>query len=179
MISSRTRALLPVAAKQSTFIVCLMAMFTVNVVAEDRIAGHTHPVYSVAISPDGKLLASASLDNTVKLWKLKTGKLLGTLNGHGDGVACVAFSPNGKTLASCSLDSSIKLWDLGSKSLKATLSDHSMYVSCVTFSADGKLLASSSYDKTVRLWTADGAAVATLTGHQDTVHFGTADSGSI
>ncbi|HND52798.1 MAG TPA: hypothetical protein PLV92_10395, partial [Pirellulaceae bacterium] len=66
----------------------------------------THPnaVYAVAFSPDGRKLASASLDNSLKIWDAATGAELARLKGHGDGVCGVAFLPDGKSLRSASLD---------------------------------------------------------------------------
>jgi len=69
-------------------------------------------VHSVAISPDGKVLASGSDDRTVRLWDLHTGKELTTLKGHADHVNGVAFGPDGKTLASASDDKTVRVWDL-------------------------------------------------------------------
>ncbi len=66
----------------------------------------------MAFSPDGKTLASASEDNTIKLWDMATGKEQTTLKGHGNWVQSVAFSPDGKTLASGSIDKTIKLWEV-------------------------------------------------------------------
>jgi len=74
--------------------------------------GHTSWVWSVAFSPDGKLLASGSWDETIKLWEVATGREVRTLEGHTGWINSVAFSPDGKLLASGSNDGTIKLWDI-------------------------------------------------------------------
>jgi WD40 repeat protein len=80
--------------------------------------GHDEPVVAVAFSPDGKTLASGSLDRTVKVWDVGSGKLIRTLAGHGNSVNAVAFSPDGKTLLSGSADGTVRLWDVQTGEVK-------------------------------------------------------------
>ncbi|NER89111.1 caspase family protein [Moorena sp. SIO3A2] len=125
-------------------------------------------VYSVAFSPDGQTIATASIDNTVKLWNLK-GKPLHTLTGHSDYVTSVTFSPDGKTIASGSNDKTVKLWNLQGKLLH-TLTGHSHYVTSVAFSPDGQTIATASGDNTVKLWNLQGKHLHTVTGHRAPVY---------
>jgi WD40 repeat protein len=134
------------------------------------LSGHTHYVYSVAFSPDGKILASGSWDNTIKLWDVATGREVRTLKGHTNSVNSVAFSPDGKILASGSLDETIKLWDVATGREIRTFSGHTASVWSVAFSPDGKLLASGSWDETIKLWdVATGEEIHTFKGHTDHV----------
>ena len=114
--------------------------------------GHKGVVHSVTFSPDGRTLASASSDTTVKLWAVGTGKERTTLQGHTKEVMSVVFSPDGKALASASDDYSVKLWDLATGKEQATLQGHTGFVFSIAFSPDGKNLASASSDKTIKLW---------------------------
>ena len=132
--------------------------------------GHTDLVWSVAFSPNGKMLASASWDQSVRLWNVNTGRLLHTLTGHTNEIMSVAFSPDGNTLASGSWDGTIRLWNPRNGKLKRTLTEHAGGVASVAFSPHGKTLASGSADRTIRLWnTTTWKVDRTLTGHTDVV----------
>ena len=114
-------------------------------------------VFSVALSPDGTMVASASRDqdSTVKVWNTTNGQQRLALRGHRSGVWCVAFSPDGKILASGAVDGTVKLWDPATGQELATIVCNQMPygVSGVAFSPDGKTLAAPSSDNnTVKLW---------------------------
>ena len=128
---------------------------------------HSDLVWGVSFSPDGKTIASASADKTIKLWSLE-GKELKTFKGHRDSVYSVSFSPNGKTIASASSDKTIKLWSLEGKELK-TFKGHSYSVIGISFSPDGKTIASASVDKTIKIWSLEGKELKTFKGHSDSV----------
>ena len=83
-----------------------------NVAAPNTLGGHANTVSAVSFSPDGKRLATASRDNTVKLWNSATGQEIKTLTGHTDWVRAVSFSPDGKRLATASADKTVRLWRL-------------------------------------------------------------------
>src|SRR5260221_1090140 len=110
--------------------------------------GHSDSVKSVAFSPDGGLLASASSDDTIKLWDPQTGEHLRTLEGHSHSVLSVAFSPDGGLLASSSWDDTIRLWDLQTGEHLRTLEGLSASVESVAFSPDNALIRQSSQDET-------------------------------
>ncbi len=129
--------------------------------------GHTDEVNCVVFSPDGKMLASASFDNTIKLWNVKSGRRIRTLKGHNMEVSSVSFSPNGNILASASYDSTIKLWDVKSGQEIRTLKGHKWAVNSVSFRPDGKIIASGSNDNTIKLWDIEsGLEIKTLKGHK-------------
>jgi WD40 repeat protein len=134
-------------------------------------------VTCLALSPDGKRVATGASDGTVKLWDAESLKQLSSLPGaHTGGVKSVQFSPDGKTLASGGLDKAAKLWDVtGEKpDLKFKLEGHDGAVLAVAFSPDGKSLgAGSGVPKKsgyIQIWdTATGKAEYKLTGHEDVV----------
>ena len=80
--------------------------------------GHMNDVYSIVFSPDGKTIASGSVDETIRLWDAVTGQHQATFTGHNGIVASLAFSPDGQILASGSFDGTIRLWELSSLPVK-------------------------------------------------------------
>ncbi|MEH2202544.1 MAG: AAA-like domain-containing protein [Nostoc sp.] len=138
---------------------------------QNPLKNHSDSVNSVVFSSDGKTLASASDDKTIKLWNLDTHKEITTLRGHSYSVNSIVFSPDGKTLASASGDKTIKLWNLDTHKEITTLRGHSYSVNSIVFSPDGKTLASASGDSTIKLWNLDThKEITTLKGHSSWVN---------
>ncbi|PRY46517.1 WD40 repeat protein [Umezawaea tangerina] len=130
--------------------------------------GHTGAVYLTTFSPDGKTLATASYDNTVRLWDVtdrSNPKPLGEpLLGHKSWVSSAVFSPDGRTLATAGDDKTVILWDVGDighpRRLGDPLEGDNGTIYLLAFSPDGRMLATANEDHTSRLWDVTDPAAA-------------------
>ena len=120
-------------------------------------------VNAVAVTPDGSQAVSASWDKTLKVWDLRTGKALRTLEGHADGVNAVAVTPDGSQAVSASYDKTLKVWDLRTGKALRTLEGHAGFVNAVAVTPDGSQAVSASWDKTLKVRDLEtGMVVATF-----------------
>ncbi|XP_012275046.1 notchless protein homolog 1 [Orussus abietinus] len=117
-----------------------------------RMTGHQQLINDVKFSPDGRLIASASFDKSIKLWDSKTGKYISSLRGHVQAVYSIAWSADSRLLVSSSADSTLKVWNMKNKGLDQDLPGHADEVYAVDWSPDGLRVASGGKDKVLKLW---------------------------
>ncbi|MET8867388.1 helix-turn-helix domain-containing protein [Nonomuraea sp. NPDC004580] len=137
--------------------------------ARGELAGHGDSVVRSSFSSDGRLLATAGFDGTVRLWDVSTRRQTGILTGHDSGVHAADFSPDGRLLVTAG--STVRLWDVAARRQVAELIGHRGAVYTADFSPDGRLLATAGFDGALRLWDVTGhRQIAALTGHRGEIY---------
>ena len=154
------------------------AMFRIRPVtrASSTLEGHSEAVLNVSFSPDGKALASASGDTTVRIWDLETETPLFTCEGHKHWVLLVAFSPDCSKVASGGMDNNIIIWNATTgEQIGKVLKGHNQFITSLSWepmiaSYESRRLASSSKDQSVRIWdTISSCVLRVLTSHTASV----------
>ncbi|XP_076453353.1 notchless protein homolog 1-like [Babylonia areolata] len=121
-----------------------------------RLDGHAGggTIVDVKFSPDGRLIASASFDHSVRLWHGKTGAFVATLRGHVQRVFQLCWSADSRLLCSGGEDSTLKLWDVPKRKLAFDLPGHADAVYAVDWSPDGQRVVSGGKDCVLKMWRA-------------------------
>lgn len=140
--------------------------------------GHQANIGAIDVSPDGKIIASAGEDQTIKLWQRETGKLIYSFVGVNEPIQSLAISPNGKSIIAGGLDGRISQWQLDTKQYKSSFfarvnapDSHDGVILQLAFAANERFIVSASNDKTLRIWGYHtGELKRTLIGHEEAVN---------
>jgi WD40 repeat protein len=143
-----------------------LLLLALTFIAQDpTMTGHTREVSSIAMTANGKLIASGSVDLTVRIWDTATKECLASLEGHDGEVKALAFSPDGKYLASGEMYKKVKTWDTATHKETHMYTDIEGAVTGLVYSTDGKRLFGSSKDSFARVWTIGSPADAKKLAH--------------
>ncbi|HUG94069.1 MAG TPA: WD40 repeat domain-containing protein, partial [Planctomycetaceae bacterium] len=128
------------------------------------------PVLALAVSRDGRSVATAAEDGAIRLRDASSGEVRRTLTGHGDAVLALDFSPDGRWLASAGYDLTVRLWDVAGGTQHRVYEGHDQWVYAVAFSPDGDEVASSDFGGSIHMWNVEHAnAVRRFEGHRGPV----------
>jgi WD40 repeat protein len=132
--------------------------------------GHGDVVSALAFSPDGEVLASGSLDHTLRLWSVSTGESR-RIDAGGSGITQLGFAAGGRTVITLSkVETGVRLWDATTGAERGLLRGHGGEVTRFAVAPEGSRLATASVDGTVRLWDLATGESRALTGHGGLVH---------
>ncbi len=135
------------------------------------LSGHTNIILAIALNPDGKMLASSSFDNSIRIWDVKTNFTKRVLRGTFGFVLDLAYSPDGTRLLTGGTDAIVRIWDVATGETVVRLPGHAGPVHTVAWSPTGRHHASAGRDRIVRVWdAATGTLLHQLSGHTDTVN---------
>jgi WD40 repeat protein len=144
-----------------------------NLTGEPHTYGTFQWAYPIAVSPDGKFIATASRDNVINLFDGQTGQFVRSVKAGQIAPDALAFSADGRILASASTDvpsSVIELWEVATGASLRTIDTHTYHVLSLAFSPDNRTLASAGEDKMIKLWNPDdGTQAGSLRGHSGSV----------
>jgi len=135
-----------------------------------QLKGHTGAVAPASFSPDGRRVATASNDETARVWDTITGETIAELRGHAGDVWSASFSPDGRRVVTASQDQTARVWDSTTGEVLAELKGHMSDVISIAFSPDGRRVVTGSADDTARIWDATtGGVFRVLDGHTNMV----------
>jgi WD40 repeat protein/Tfp pilus assembly protein PilF len=133
-----------------------------------NLIGHSNGITSIAVSPDGQRILTASRDHTARIWDASSGREITRFVGHSDFLLIAAFSRDGKSAVTSSVDKTVRIWDVESGQEKVCLSDHTGSIGALALSPDGQRIVTGSQDKTARVWdVATGRLITYLEGHSE------------
>lgn len=135
-----------------------------------KFEGHSSAVKALALTPDGRYLATGSDDQTARVWDATTGRSIRVLRGHTHNVSSVALSADGKRLLTGSWDRTLRLWDVRTGRCLAELCGHAGIITAVCLDAEGRIAVSGSWDGSLRVWDLESKrCIRALPGHRGLV----------